>query len=123
MSVEDLKQRLARYRQIKISVVGRKSGRSVSIPVWFVLEDDTLYLLPVQGSDTQWYKNVLRNPSIGISVRDAEAELKAVPVTGAKTVASIVEKFRAKYGAGDVKKYYSKFDVAVTVDFPKRAAR
>ena len=25
----------------------------------------------------------------------------------------MVEKFRAKYGAGDVKKYYSKFDVAV----------
>ena len=27
----------------------------------------------------------------------------------------IVEKFRAKYGAGNVKKYYSKFDVAVEV--------
>jgi hypothetical protein len=27
-----------------------------------------------------------------------------------------VEKFREKYGARDVKKYYSKFDVAVVVD-------
>jgi len=27
----------------------------------------------------------------------------------------VVEKFRAKYGADDVKKYYSKFDVAVEV--------
>jgi hypothetical protein len=27
----------------------------------------------------------------------------------------VVEKFREKYGAGDVKKYYSKFDVAVVV--------
>jgi hypothetical protein len=27
----------------------------------------------------------------------------------------VVEKFRAKYGAGNVKKYYSKFDVAVEV--------
>ena len=26
---------------------------------------------------------------------------------------SIIEKFRAKYGANDVKKYYSKLDVAV----------
>jgi len=25
----------------------------------------------------------------------------------------VVDKFRDKYGAGDVKKYYSKFDVAV----------
>jgi hypothetical protein len=27
-------------------------------------------------------------------------------------VSSVIEKFRAKYGASDVKKYYSKFDVA-----------
>jgi hypothetical protein len=31
-------------------------------------------------------------------------------------VKSVVEKFREKYGAGDVKKYYSKFDVAVRVE-------
>jgi hypothetical protein len=30
-------------------------------------------------------------------------------------VKSVIEKFREKYGAGDVKKYYSKFDVAVVV--------
>ena len=51
---DSLNDRLARCRQIKISVVGRKSGRTISIPVWFVLEGDKLYLLPVQGSDTQW---------------------------------------------------------------------
>jgi deazaflavin-dependent oxidoreductase (nitroreductase family) len=108
-----LKDRLSRYRQLKISVTGRKSGNQISIPVWFVFEDDKLYLLPVQGSDTQWYKNVLKNPSIRIDARGAEAELKAIPVTDAKQVKSVVEKFRAKYGASDVKKYYSKFDVAV----------
>ena len=54
---DDLKGRLSRYREITITVIGRKSGRSISIPIWFVFEDPTLYLLPVQGSDTQWYKN------------------------------------------------------------------
>jgi hypothetical protein len=38
------------------------SGRTISIPVWVVLEAEKLYLLPVQGSDTRWYKNVLQNP-------------------------------------------------------------
>jgi len=108
-----LKDRLSRYREITITVTGRKSGRTISIPVWFVLEDDRLYLLPVQGSDTQWYKNVLKNPRIGINERGAEAEFQAVPVTDATQVSSVVEKFRDKYGANDVKKYYSKFDVAV----------
>ncbi len=108
-----LKDRLSRYRQIKLTVTGRKSGRAISIPVWFVLDDDKLYLLPVQGSDTQWYKNVLHNPKIRIDARGAEGEFHAVPITDAKQVSSVVEKFREKYGAGDVKKYYSKFDVAV----------
>ena len=111
-----LKDRLSRHRQIKLSVIGRKSGRTISIPVWFVLEGEKLYLLPVQGSDTQWYKNVLKNPSIRIDARGAEAEFQAAPITDDKAVKSVVEKFREKYGAKDVKKYYSKFDVAVVVE-------
>ena len=48
----DRKQHLTRYRQIKISVIGRKSGKTISIPVWFVLEGERLSLLPVRGSDS-----------------------------------------------------------------------
>ena len=110
---DGLKERLARYNQVQISVTGRKSGRSISIPVWFVLDGDTLWLLLVQGSDTQWYKNVLHDPKMRISARGAEAEFRVKPITDAKTVKSVVEKFREKYTAADVKKYYSKLDVAV----------
>jgi hypothetical protein len=81
-----------------------------------VLEGGKLYLLPVQGSDTQWYRNVLKNPSIQIDARGVGAEFQATPITDAKAVKSVVEKFREKYGADDVKKYYSKFDVAVDVE-------
>ncbi len=115
-SRETLKERLSRYRQIKISVIGRKSGETISIPVWFVLESGKLYLLPVQGSDTQWYKNVLQNPSIRIDARGMEAEFRATPIAQPKAVKTVIEKFREKYGAKDVKKYYSKFDVAVVVE-------
>jgi len=115
---DTLKDHLSRYREIKISVTGRKSGRTISNPVWFVFEEDKLYLLPVQGSDTQWYKNVLKNPTIRIDARGAGAEFQADPITDAKQVKSVTEKFRAKYSARDVKKYYSKFDVAVVVQLP-----
>lgn len=110
---DDFRQRLSRYREINITVIGRKSGRAITNPVWFVSEDEKLYLLPVAGSETQWYKNALKNASIAIDARGAEAKFQAVPITDAKQVSSVVEKFRKKYGAGDVKKYYSKLDVAV----------
>ena len=105
---KELKERLSRYRQIKLSVTGRKSGKTISMPVWFVVESEKLYLLPVQGSDTQWYKNVLNNPWIRIDARGAEADFRATAIMEAKAVKSVIEKFREKYGAKDVKKYYSK---------------
>jgi hypothetical protein len=77
-----------------------------------VVDDEKLYLLPAYGSDTQWYKNVLKNPLIRIGAAGAEAEFKVVPVTDATQVSSVVEKFRAKYGDNGVK-LYSKLDVAV----------
>ena len=112
----DLKERLERYRQIKLTVTGRKSGKKISVPVWFAYADNRLYLLPVRGSDTQWYRNVLANPSLKIDARGQEAEFRAVPIQKQETVKSVIEKFREKYGAGDVKKYYSKLDVAVLAE-------
>ena len=107
-----LRDRLSRYREIKITVTGRKSGRAISIPVWFVFEDEKVYLLPGFGSQTQWYKNLLETPSVRINARGAEAEFDVVPVTDPEQVASVIEKFRGKYG-GDGVKLYSKLDVVV----------
>jgi deazaflavin-dependent oxidoreductase (nitroreductase family) len=115
-SKDSLKDRLSRDREVKISVIGRKSGRTISIPVSFVLEGEKLYLLPVQGSGAQWYGNVLKNPTIRIDARGVGAEFRATPVTDAKAVKSVIERFREKYEAEDVKKYYSGFDVAVVVE-------
>jgi deazaflavin-dependent oxidoreductase (nitroreductase family) len=110
---DSLKDKLSRSTEITITVTGRKSGRSISNPVWFVLDGDKLYLVPVQGSDTQWYKNVLKNSKMRIKTNGVEGEFKAAPITDHKQVSSVVEKFREKYGASDVKKYYSKLDVAL----------
>lgn len=109
----ELKDHLSRSREINLNVIGRKSGKTITNPVWFVAEDDTLYLLPVRGSDTHWYQNVLKNPQIRIDARGSEVQLRVKPLTEADAVKSVIGKFCEKYGPGDVQKYYSKFDVAV----------
>ncbi len=110
---DSLKNYLSQTSEINLEVTGRKSGKKISRPVWFVVDEDNLYLLPVQGSETQWYKNVLKDPSIRIHARGADAEVRAIPITDPAQVSSVVEKFRNKYGASDVRKYYSNLDVAV----------
>ena len=115
MSEDELHERLNRAYEITLSVKGRKSGKDISRPVWFVHEGNTLYLLPVQGSDTNWYKNMLVNPILKISVNDKKMVVKSKVVTERNRVDDIVRKFKSKYGEGDVKKYYPKVDVAVRV--------
>ena len=112
---ESLKERLAQARRIEISVIGRKTGRKRSYPVWHVVQGSRLYLLPVRGSDTQWYRNLLRNPALGIAARGLKAKLRAAPITRSAGVASVIRKFGRKYKAHVVRKLYSKFDVAVRV--------
>jgi len=115
MSKADVHDRLNSVYEITLSIKGRKSGKDISRPVWFVHEGNTLYLLPVQGSDTNWYKNLLADPALKIFVNGAETTATGKPITDNNRVDDVVRKFRSKYGEGQVKKYYSKFDVAVEV--------
>ncbi|HTM90498.1 MAG TPA: nitroreductase/quinone reductase family protein [Terriglobales bacterium] len=118
----NMAQALDSTQELEITVTGRKSGKNISFPVWFVRQQDRLYLLPVRGSDTQWYRNVLQTPVITIAAGGTTAGVKAQPITDPRRIGDIANQFRKKYGAGDVKKYYSKFDVALELDLPRQAA-
>ena len=115
MPKADLHRRLNSANEITVSVKGRKSGKNIPRPVWFAYEGNTLYLLPVQGSDTSWYKNLLVDPTLKISLNGIEISARGKPITDSNRVDDIVRKFKSKYGEGDVKRYYTKFDVAVEV--------
>ncbi len=105
MKENDLKQRLASYRQIKLSVIGRKSGRTIPSSN----HDGAGHQFSVGWEAGTFVEEVF----VGAN---RDMQLAATPLTDAKAVKSVTEKFREKYGAKDVKKYYSKFDVAVVVE-------
>ena len=113
MSKSEFKDALDRTSEIQLTVRGRKSGQNISRPVWFVHENNTLYLLPVQGSETNWYKNVLKDPTIKISIDRQGISRKAKPITDSNKVKDVVDKFKSKYGNSEVQKYYTKFDVGI----------
>jgi len=115
MAQTDFRTGLQNAREIEISVTGRTSGRSLSYPVWFALDGDTLYLIPVRGSDTEWYKNVSKTPTIRLATRGGKTlTASARLITDQTQLDKILEKFRDKYGR-NVKSYYPKYDVAVEV--------
>ncbi|HEX3588150.1 MAG TPA: nitroreductase/quinone reductase family protein [Pseudonocardiaceae bacterium] len=115
MAGNDFTTALDTSREIELTDTGRVSGRRTSRPVWFVREGGTLYLLPVSGSDTQWYRNVLATPTIQLSTGDAEYTGTADTITDAANVGQVVKDFGEKYGAADIARLYPNPDVAVRV--------
>jgi uncharacterized protein len=111
----DFERALSDTREIELTTTGRISGRESSQPVWFVRQGEYLYLLPIHGSDSPWYKNVVKTPAIGLAAGGTAYGARATPVTDPAKVGEVVESFRAKYGARDVASYYTKLDFAVEV--------
>jgi hypothetical protein len=118
MTFSDFENALSRTNEVELTTTGRASGRDSSRPVWFVGRGGTLYLLPVGGSASQWYKNILKTRAIRLAAAGAEYIAQATPVEDQARVEEVVRGFRDKYGAADVKAYYPKADVAVEVPAP-----
>jgi hypothetical protein len=115
MAQTDFRIALQGANEIEITVTGRTSGRSLSYPVWFALDGDKLYLIPVKGSDTGWYKDLLKTPTIRLDTRGGKTlTASARLITDEAQIGKVLEKFRDKYGR-NVKSYYPKYDVAVEV--------
>jgi hypothetical protein len=117
----DFANALQHTDQIELTVTGRVTGREISLPVWFVKERGKFYLLPVRGSDSDWYKNMLKTPRLRLTTNGASVTATATPITDPAKVREVVEKFRATYGRDQVAEYYPKTDVAVDVGLPGSA--
>jgi hypothetical protein len=107
-------------RQIELTVTGRKTGNESSRPVWFTEEGERIYLLPVGGSGSNWYRNLVQTPRIELAVDEASTVAEATPITDFTAVNHVVETFRGKYGDSEVERYYPHQDVAVRVSLADR---
>ena len=114
MANTDFRTAVQNINEIEITVTGRTSGRSLSYPVWFSLDGDKLYLIPVRGSDTEWYKNVRKTPTLRLEARGKTLTATPRILTESARLDHVLELFRNKYGR-NVKSYYPKYDVAVEV--------
>ena len=109
-------KQLKKSRQIKISVIGRKTGKTITRPVWFVVDENSVWLLPVNGSKTQWFRNLLKNPVITIKVGTERRELTARTVRSATAVRKVLRAFGDKYKPEVITRLYpGPLDVAVQV--------
>jgi deazaflavin-dependent oxidoreductase (nitroreductase family) len=118
MAADALTQALKKRRQISVTVIGRRTGRSITIPVWFVFEENTLWLLPVYGSRTQWFRNLEKNRAITIQAGSEQRDLRTRLLKNAPVVRKVIRQFRDRYTAEQIKRWYTGLNVAVQVPLP-----
>jgi hypothetical protein len=55
MAFVDFQPAPIQSEELQLTTVGRRTGRESSHPVWFVRGNQTLFLIPGGGADSQWY--------------------------------------------------------------------
>lgn len=53
-----------------LTTLGRRSGRSHTIEIWFALSGHTVYLLSGGRDQSDWVKNALAHPEVQVRVRE-----------------------------------------------------
>jgi hypothetical protein len=112
---ENLLIELKQSSEVKITVTGRKTKKRFSTPVWFFLDGREVILVPMKGSDNDWFKDLVEDPQIELSVDGVGTPLKATIVRDSKHVEKVLDEFRAKYRSMWSESYYTKRDVYVEV--------
>jgi hypothetical protein len=68
-----------------------------SVTAWCVMVGDDLYVAADDADEKSWVANVARDPNVRLKIEGKVYEQKLVPVTDAKTIASIDSGFARKY--------------------------
>jgi F420H(2)-dependent quinone reductase len=81
MTLVSFEAALERADEIELTTTGRVTGKPISCPVWFVRRGEKLYLVPGDGTGSQWYKNLLKTPCHGeLGSGDGDSSLSSAGV-------------------------------------------
>ena len=86
-----------------LTTTGRVTGRPHRIEIWFALSDGTIYLLSGGRDESDWVRNLVASPVVGIElggeVRTSTARV-LIPGTDEDALARrlLVDKYQPGYG-------------------------
>ena len=88
---------VAAKRTLKLTHLGRKTGKPYEVTIWFVVEGERLYLATA-NTDRHWVRNVQKTPSIKLQIAgqafDGRARFLADPAEHELVLARMREKYR-----------------------------
>ena len=74
-----------------LTTIGRKSGLPRVTPLQFEDVDGTYYVASARGPDADWFKNILANPNVHVTMRKYEFDAVAEAVVEPARIADFLE--------------------------------
>jgi deazaflavin-dependent oxidoreductase (nitroreductase family) len=84
---------------VLLTTVGRKTGMPRTTPMMFVRDAERIFVVASNAGapkDPQWYRNLIKDPSVTVELPGEEFKARATPLDGAdydRTWAMIKERF------------------------------
>jgi deazaflavin-dependent oxidoreductase (nitroreductase family) len=74
-----------------LTTTGRKSGLPRSTPLQYEEYNDRVYVASARGQQSDWYRNILANPSVHVQIQQREFDALAEPITDPVCIADFLE--------------------------------
>jgi deazaflavin-dependent oxidoreductase (nitroreductase family) len=88
--------RVARQSTCRLTHYGRKSGRPHPVTLWFLVEEEAVYLVTADRR-RHWVRNVLARPSVELRMGGETFLGEVEPLTHPAEVAHVIELLKRKY--------------------------
>ena len=83
-----------------LTTVGRVSGQPHTIEIWFVVNDDCVWLFAESDGRTDWVRNLRREPKVTIRIGEMEVSANA-EVVDVQPNAFVRQKLAERYRGND----------------------
>jgi deazaflavin-dependent oxidoreductase (nitroreductase family) len=94
----DVLEAAARERDVELTTVGRKTGKSHRVTIWIVTDGRRLYIRSGEGLRRQWPQNLLARGEGVLNFRKASVHVKPRLVTDPDEARAVSALYRRKYG-------------------------
>ena len=126
MKTDDLTKHLSNLSTEEycyLTTTGRVTGKLHEIEIWFVIHDTTLHLLAGGKHESDWVKNLIKNPSVTVRIAKHTFAGKARIVTDEKEEmrarTALAEKYQ-EWEEGRTLSQWARTALPVAIDLHQR---
>lgn len=84
-------------KTLRISTVGRKTGRIHTTAIWFAVDKDGRFYIATRDRRRDWVRNAKRTPLVDITIRNVTRKMRLVPLKSDLEKNHVAALYRKKY--------------------------